>query len=342
MKKNKIIECDWIRALAAIAVIFYHYTMRYPALFETKIDYKINFTYGSSGVNIFFLLSGFLTLYALKPKAMSKEYLKKRIKRLYPEYWICLIITGLIEIFFLKELFPGLKAFIINFSMLQNFIGVSNIDGAYWTLAYEIRFYIVIFLLILIKKIKKITPICYGWMGIIALQIFLYNISGETLIVKLLDYVFMPSYAAPFIIGIFLFNLTKNIQDKFSWIGILSAVFISYIEQEKHYCITLVVFTIIFIIIIVMRWKVVKYETFIAKIEESRIKPLSFIAKISYPMYLLHQYIGYVILQQLEKLGFHKEIMIIIPFIIIVLLSYCVNQIIRKVVYHESFKKFMV
>ena len=51
------------------------------------------------------------------------------------------------------------------------------------------------------------------------------------------------------------------------------------------------------------------------------MKPLQFIAKISFPLYLIHQYVGYCILQKLELCGLSNGFIIIIPILITIALA---------------------
>lgn len=58
----KICILDWIRAIAAISVVLYHYTTRYNESIGHLLEYPINVTYGYMGVAVFFILSGFLLM----------------------------------------------------------------------------------------------------------------------------------------------------------------------------------------------------------------------------------------------------------------------------------------
>ena len=53
---------------------------------------------------------------------------------------------------------------------------------------------------------------------------------------------------------------------------------------------------------------------------------IAFIAKISYPLYLTHQFIGFVIINKLEKLGFINEFYILIPIAISIGIAYLINK----------------
>lgn len=80
MKRN--IYLDYLRGLSAIAVMLYHYTTRYDQLFGHTTDYPVFFQYGSYGVLVFFLLSGYLTFGRIekyKPELLLLSVLKNYI-----------------------------------------------------------------------------------------------------------------------------------------------------------------------------------------------------------------------------------------------------------------------
>ncbi len=85
----------------------------------------------------------------------------RAIKRLFPVYWFSLIFVLALQFYgrdsrlFDPDLtikLEQLDIFFVNFSMLQSFVGVGDIDGAAWTLGVELNFYILIFAL---KKFFK-------------------------------------------------------------------------------------------------------------------------------------------------------------------------------------------
>lgn len=56
---------DWLRTVAIIFIILYHYTTQYADTIGHVANYPLNFPYGYMGVTIFFVLSGFLAIYKL-------------------------------------------------------------------------------------------------------------------------------------------------------------------------------------------------------------------------------------------------------------------------------------
>jgi peptidoglycan/LPS O-acetylase OafA/YrhL len=62
--------------------------------------HSFHFLYGDLGVEIFFVISGCVVFMTLKRVQTTKEFIISRFARLFPAYWLCLIITALIIFFF--------------------------------------------------------------------------------------------------------------------------------------------------------------------------------------------------------------------------------------------------
>ena len=91
-KKNYFNEIDILRAFSVILIFLYHY------------DNKL-FKLGYLGVDIFFVISGFvitLTLKDLKSFSLNdlKNFYLRRIKRLYPALIFCVALTTIFYLFF--------------------------------------------------------------------------------------------------------------------------------------------------------------------------------------------------------------------------------------------------
>lgn len=335
--KEKIPELDWLRGIAAILVLLFHYTVRYPESVGSSINYWVSIKCGAAGVNVFFFLSGFLTLFVMKNSEKATTYLKKRVKRLYPEYWCCLSISVIIEFFFFKDFFPGWKNVIVNYTMLQDFINAQSVDGAYWTLAYELRFYIYIFIILLFNRRKLFKPMCQIW---VICSLVGYYLNSGNILEKIFNYFFMPQFCAAFASGIFVYYIYKDSKDFKCWISLLLACVLSYLQQDRYYFAALIISIIYSMSILFIRDSArgSQYKKIITLMSNTFMKPLQFIAKISFPLYLIHQYVGYCILQKLELCGLSNGFIIIIPILITIALANFIHYLSVEVK-NEIFKR---
>jgi len=142
-------QFDGLRAIAVLLVMLYH--LRLPW-----------FLSGFSGVQMFFVLSGFLITGILLDTVGSPGYLRtfyiRRALRIFPIYYLVLFVVSGIWILQGKPLSPG--QFLANLFYGQNItLGLSNFQvefpeilGHTWSLATEEQFYLLWPLLILALK----------------------------------------------------------------------------------------------------------------------------------------------------------------------------------------------
>jgi len=85
-----VVELDLLRFLAALAVVLYHFTYHLRDS-ETAVDLFPSIgrvgMHGYLGVNLFFMISGFVILWTARDRTPS-GFVLSRITRLYPEFWI--------------------------------------------------------------------------------------------------------------------------------------------------------------------------------------------------------------------------------------------------------------
>ena len=89
-------ELDLLRFIAALAVVFFHYTFLNAVRFNQIPTYPIlgDFSkYGYMGVELFFMISGFVILMTTINKS-PVDFVISRVSRLYPAFWIALSLTN--------------------------------------------------------------------------------------------------------------------------------------------------------------------------------------------------------------------------------------------------------
>ncbi|MBT2482304.1 acyltransferase [Streptomyces sp. ISL-94] len=143
---RRLAVLDGVRVLAALAVLFYHYVVLASAwgeppagLFPVAHRFAV---YGWLGVEIFFLVSGFVICMSTWGRSLG-DFAVSRVSRLFPAYWAAVAFTSLV--LFLWPEVRGIKKYsdvIVNLSMLQGGLGVPHIDDVYWTLFVELKFYV--------------------------------------------------------------------------------------------------------------------------------------------------------------------------------------------------------
>jgi peptidoglycan/LPS O-acetylase OafA/YrhL len=144
-----------LRAIAASGVLSYHVVF----MLAHRAGYSFNESnFGASGVDLFFVISGFIMMYTTaesfhEPSA-PLAFMQRRIIRIVPLYWLC--TTGVVLLLaFFPRLFTTVafdwRAVVSSYLFLLSrnstgFIGTVLQTG--WTLCFEFYFYLVFALLL--------------------------------------------------------------------------------------------------------------------------------------------------------------------------------------------------
>ncbi|SFC72950.1 Peptidoglycan/LPS O-acetylase OafA/YrhL, contains acyltransferase and SGNH-hydrolase domains [Polaromonas sp. OV174] len=295
MTNTRVNEIDLLRFLAALAVVFFHYAFRgYAADAMSVMPYPSLASiskYGYLGVQLFFMISGFVILMTAANGSL-RDFIISRLVRLYPAFWACCTITSLLIVAIGAPNFKvSLSQYLINMTMLSEYIGVPSIDGVYWSLFVEMKFYVLVCLILLVGRIHQVQGILILWLiaSIITLPIHSYR----------LTYYLIADYSAFFIAGATFFLIwSKGFSLARFWIIALSwglAVYQSIADLpnfEKNYHVTmnrsLVIGVVTIFFVTMMCVSLRKTGAF----GRSR---WVIVGAITYPLYLLHQNIGFMI-----------------------------------------------
>ena len=312
---------DVFRGVAAIMVLLHHYTKRYDLLFGHVKPWTIrsSFDLGSWGVCVFFVLTGFFLLPSLLSSPDLGTYYKKRIIRLYPSYIPCVVLTWLLMMCTppLGTRNVGLVAFLGNLTMFQSFLGFPNVDGAYWTLAVQLIIYITVGVLffLLKKDIGKLLSFMFAWL-LVGCCVWLLN---NRLGITKLSFITDAKYIQLFIQGLLLYCIgAKHGKPIFLYPFLLLSVCYDLFWFPFSY--------FVFNLFLVLAMLVIQLR----KLNLKRKGLFVFLGSISFPLYLLHQNIGYLIIRFMENNGLTNEFWIIIPTMLIIGLAWIVASFIEK------------
>lgn len=147
---------DGLRGVAALMVVFFHLHLAISSSIAAWVPSVISrvFENGNLGVEVFFVLSGFVIAQSTASGERSLAFLGRfglrRSIRLDPPMWAAIAL----ELFLIKSsllLFPDLDAHMPTASVvmanafyLQRFLGFEDVLPVLWSLTYEVQFYIVL------------------------------------------------------------------------------------------------------------------------------------------------------------------------------------------------------
>jgi peptidoglycan/LPS O-acetylase OafA/YrhL len=302
--KNRFEPLDALRGIAALSVVLFHYTAKYREFFGHTFPEKFDFKYGYYGVSLFFIISGFVIFMTVNKINDTSEFIYRRFIRLYPTFWICLLITFLgVNIWgLLPKLLTTWKDFFFNLTIfyrnLQMFTDIKDVDGAYWSLLPELRFYFLIILILFFKQIKNIKWVGLAWIMLIVVENYIYHIRILGLFIDL-------QFGGYFIAGIIFYKIMVEKEYTFFNHGLIVVTLIlNCILGNKggnggNFVFVSFVYFIFYLFIFgYLNWL--------------KNKVLMFLGTISYPLYLVHQNLGYTMIKQFELWGFTGFYVIVI------------------------------
>lgn len=309
---SRLKELDVLRGFAALNVVLFHYTTKFREEYGHHYSSKYDWPYGQYGVQLFFVISGFVIFLTLQNVKSAGEFAYKRFTRLYPTYWICLFLTfGVVSTFGLPGREVSFKDVIVGLTMLQGLFKFKNVDGAYWSLLPELMFYLMMGLIFSLKLLNKIRIIGVVWMIIIIFSIY-HRIPYIHVLLNL-------EYGMFFFAGIMFYRVKSGNNDLLDHF-ILLLCFIAALLSNFTYS-TLIVDLIIFSLF---------YLFVYGKLIYFCNSKLVFLGVISYPLYLLHQVIGFVLIRLLSGFISNEIIVICIVILFIILLAWLVTEYLEK------------
>jgi peptidoglycan/LPS O-acetylase OafA/YrhL len=154
MNIKRIAYLDGLRGIAILWVILFHAFTRWPGIVPYKDKFADVFIFktGHLGVQLFFLISGFVIFLTLDKCKTFDEYIFKRWARLFPSMLGASLIIFLTQSFFnerpygqheLISVLPGITFISPSWWSLYLGFDLTYMEGPFWSLFVEFRFYVI-------------------------------------------------------------------------------------------------------------------------------------------------------------------------------------------------------
>ena len=305
---KRIFVLDIFRGLAAISVLLFHYTTKFNSVFKSDLMSAVEFPHGHYGVHLFFIISGFVIFMTLERLNSGKEFLKRRFIRLYPTFWLCLLITfSISSLAGISQFKRSIIELFINFTMIPSLLRTKPVDGAYWSLEVELLFYFLMFLIVKMGRKGDILIFNIFWL-IISIFISYFKI-------PYLNVLLITDYSYLFIAGISFYKLWSDSNKISNHFIIVLCLMYGFIIKGVEEGVVVSLFLILFYLFIHGSLEFLRSFRF-----------LTFFGNISYPFYLLHQVIGMILIHKLSYFSDNYIVLIIAPFAMITLMSWLVTK----------------
>lgn len=289
-------ELDLLRFCAALLVLLFHFAFRGAAADGlSPLSYAPlsgMAKYGYLGVQLFFMISGFVITLSAQAGSVS-SFIVARAARLYPAFWVCCSITFAVILLSGTHIVPAsLGTWGMNMTMVPRLFMADFIDGSYWTLLVEVKFYCLIALIIAIGQYHRTEWFMYGWLAISVVNaIFPLPVLAGKLILM---------FAPCFIAGALFYFIYREGSTKLRWLGVAACWILTLKrgveivhEQTAHYGVphSITIISLEFSAFFLIFGAIALHKT--GKLGQMRW-PL--LGALTYPLYLLHQTIGYIMI----------------------------------------------
>lgn len=297
---------DGMRCLAICLVILFHYFARWtlPIYKSNLYPYSDALSafplarYGWCGVELFFMISGFVIALTLTKCRSIGEFAARRYSRLAPAMLICAVLSYLIISMGTATPFSArprdfLPSLIFVDPALLNWVfpaaRFDSIDGAYWSLYVEASFYVIaggIYFLVS----KRFFALSLAMVSIFAIALSTRNLGRFAPIVESL---LIPDHIPWFLIGVGFYDLWVAPLGRsglfIAFIGVIELLVEAYRAWVPEDAIVAVLLPLLF-------WCVLRLPILQRACSH---RMLVMLGLSSYSFYLLHQAVGVILINAL-------------------------------------------
>ena len=318
---TRLTEIDALRGVAAIAVVLFHYTTRYMELYKFDGAPTLSFPFGHYGVNLFFIISGFVIFMTLEKTRRPLDFVVSRFSRLFPVFWVSIFITfAVTHALGLPGKLVEFGSAVANMLMFHNLLRVPHVDGVYWTLEVELLFYCGMFFLFRIGKLGRIHEALIALM-LLRVAYFVmeqaFGISLPWIVYRLLILSSIPWFA----IGIAIYLATSRTEPG-AWKAPARTAAVAILTLLLTGSATLATLGLLFGLAV--------FCAATARLRWLRGGVFVWLGAISYPLYLIHENVGWSLQLQLVASGVPTDWIILITLLVSLVLATLLHRAVEK------------
>ncbi|MPY34410.1 acyltransferase [Streptomyces adustus] len=328
---------DGLRLLAALMVCMYHFAGKNGPIAESWHQspglkfptLSLAATYGSLGVQFFFVISGFVICMSSWGRSLG-DFFRSRVARLYPAYWVAIVLITAAACVLPVVVHPlRSDEILVNLTMLQQPMGVNRVLGVDWTLWVEVRFYAMFALFVVWRGVtyRRVVLFCALWT--------LAGVFARVADMPLTDELVMRDHAPFFIGGLALYLIHRYGSDLLLW-GI---VIMSFLLGQRYSVTALwhpgmqgdfhrnpyVIQAIVFLAFAAVAVVAVGWTSW------ANWRWLTVAGALTYPFYLIHEHLGWFFVRVLNRdLGLPPYATIVISVLSLLSIAWLIHRLVEK------------
>lgn len=327
---KRLYALDLLRFGAALAVVVYHYSARgrgwhtpVQALFPRLHPVT---QYGWMGVELFFLISGFVICMSSWGRQVGSFFIS-RVTRLFPAYLVAVVLTASVV-----AAWPGLGLntskdnVLVNFTMVEMPLGVTPVDSVYWTLLVELRFYL-LFALVVWRGVtyQRAVSFCVLWTAAsVFVPMFAPHFAGQVL---------DSQYSAYFVAGI-AFYLIHRFGPNLLLVSIVVASYIlatnailGDVKTQRTVAGNHLSLTVVYGLLAICFALMALVAT--GRLSWIHGKWTVVLGAITYPLYLIHQAIGFTVINRLDS-RVDAHVLLISLILVMIVAAWLIHRLAEK------------
>lgn len=321
---------DTFRFVAAAAVLAYHWLFRG---IETERLTSVTYSgpsqaasYGYVGVYLFFMISGFVIASSAQGGSPSR-FAVGRLTRLYPAFWVAVLFTTSITVIWGgPALRVSLPQVVTNLTMVPGVLGQTLVDPSYWTLFHELLFYAMVFFVLLIGQGHRLDTLFPAWaIGMVVVTLTSPDLAQRP---------FLGTIYGFFAAGAILSTVQRHGWTWWRAVGLSATlvVVLTYVIRdvtrinagarpfEQSMTVTIALVIVFYLALLIQ----------ISPRARNLVIPGSnLLGRLTYPVYLLHTYFGYIFLNHVATES-NKWLVYLGAVVLVVGMAYLLHVLIEK------------
>ena len=284
---RRLRELDSLRGIAAGCVLLFHLSSDANDHYR---QWPFQVQWGHFGVELFFVISGFVILMTLEKSAGVAEFLISRVTRLYPAYWCAVLLTSAVLWAVGSPEVPSWGAVLADLTMFQSFMRVRSIDPSYWTLTAELIFYLLIVSWYRFRAARwpDVEYYALGWIAVSAVIRIALVVTDRGPLPGPLAMPILLYYGQLFIVGLCLYRFYAGQGRGLTLCTLIAACGYSLFGAGPtswaagpwlYFPLTCAIAAVV-------------YLASRSRLRLLELPVLIFLGDISYPLYLIHQVVG--------------------------------------------------